>query len=118
VRRLGSGTLLALAVLAFIASVAGNITLFYLFGFALPVVILLAVGTTALPLVVGHIAYDKIVGSYKALQTILILCAAALAIVGLMQLGQARRAVLDVATSSERTNSYVDQGSGAPEDAT
>ncbi len=106
--------LLALTVLASIACLAGNTTTFYLFGFGLAMTLLLAAGTTALPLVVGHLAYEKIVAKYRGLQTAIIVVAAALCFGGLLELGQARRAMVDKATAAPTTNSYVDE---APADA-
>jgi len=111
VRSRGARTLLALIVLAAIASLAGNLTLFYLFGFGVLLTVLLGTGTTALPLAVGHLFYEKIVAHYKALQTALIVGALALCVVGLLQLGLARRAVVDKAAANETTTSFVDQSS-------
>src|SRR5260370_30736283 len=48
--------LFILTVLAAVACFAGNTTTFYLFGFGLFLTFLMASGTTALPLVVGHLA--------------------------------------------------------------
>src|SRR5205085_1170200 len=72
---LGVRTLLVLATLAASASLAGNTVMFYLFGFGLLVTFILALGTTALPLVVGHLAYEKIIARNKILQTVVILLA-------------------------------------------
>ncbi|MGB9236805.1 MAG: hypothetical protein WCC04_20545 [Terriglobales bacterium] len=115
VRSAGARTLLALAILAGIASLSGNVTMFYLFGFGALVTILLAVGTTALPLAVGHLAYEKIIASHKTLQIALIAGVAALCFVGIMQLGPARRIAVDKAAAHETTTSYVD---GAAPDTT
>jgi len=111
VRSMGARVLLVLAVLAGVASLAGNLTLFYLFGFGMLVTLVLAVGATALPLAVGHLAYEKIVAQHKALQGALILGVLALSIAGLMQLGQARKAVVDKAAEKGTVASYVDQDS-------
>jgi len=111
VRSLGARVLLVLAVLAGVASLAGNLTLFYLFGFGMLVTLVLAVGATALPLAVGHLAYEKIIAQHKALQGALILGVLALSIAGLMQLGQARKAVVDKAAEKDTVASYVDQAS-------
>ncbi len=104
-------TLLVLAVLAGVASLAGNLTIFYLFGFGMLVTLILAVGATALPLAVGHLAYEKIVAQHKVLQGALILGVLALSIAGLMQLGQARKAAVDKAAEKDTVASYVDQAS-------
>lgn len=110
VRSSGTVTVLVLAVFALIASLAGNITMFLLFGFALPVTVILGIGATALPLVVGHLAYEKIVATNKALQPLLIAGAAALCIVALLQFGQARKSAIDRAAAAESTNSFVRGG--------
>jgi hypothetical protein len=52
--------LLTLAVLVSIACMVGNTTTFMLLGFDLSLSIVGAVGITALPLVVGHLAYEKL----------------------------------------------------------
>jgi hypothetical protein len=109
VRSMGARTLLVLAVLVGIASLTGNVALFLLFGFGVLVTLLLSIGATALPLAIGHLAYERIIASSKALQIALILGVAALCAVGIMQLGQARRAVVDKAVANENTASYVDQ---------
>ncbi len=119
VRSTGDQTLLALGVSVGIASLAGNVTLFYLFGFGLLVTILLATGATALPLAIGHLAYEKIIASSKALQVALLLGTAALCFVGVMQLGQARRVAVDKATAQDNTTSFVDDAdnNGKSDDA-
>jgi hypothetical protein len=76
----------------------------------------LAIGATAFPLVVGHLAYEKVVTQLKALQVAAILGLLALSIIGLMQLGQARRAVVDKMTEKNTASSYVDDA--ATEDST
>ena len=109
VRSLGARVLLVLAVLAGFASLAGNTVLFYLFGFDLSTTLLLAAGTTALPLVVGHLAYEKIVARHRIAETVVIVAAAALCLGGLVQLGQSRRDVVDKAAANQTTSSYVDE---------
>jgi hypothetical protein len=104
-----------LAVIVGIASFAGNVALFLLFGFGLATTVLLATGATALPLAIGHLAYERIIASHKVLQVSLIAGAAVLCLVGIMQLGQARRTVIDKASARETTTSFVDQS--VPDDA-
>src|SRR5713226_1377395 len=105
--------LLTLTALAAIACFAGNTTTFYLFGFGFLVTLLLASGTTALPLVVGHLAYERILVRHKGLQAIVILAAVALCFGGLFELAQARRDMVERAAAAPATSSYVD---GTPAD--
>jgi hypothetical protein len=116
VHSIGERVLLFLAVLAGLASLAGNLVLFFLLGFGMLVSLVLALGATAFPLVVGHLAYEKIVAQHKALQVALILGILALSIAGLLQFGQARRAVVDKMTEKSTVSSYVDDA--AAEDST
>jgi hypothetical protein len=108
VHSMGERILLFLAILAGLASLAGNLVLFFLLGFAILVSLVLAIGATAFPLVVGHLAYEKIVARHKALQVALILGILALSAAGLIQFGQARRAVVDKITEKSAVSSYVD----------
>src|SRR5579859_2260190 len=104
--------LFVLTALATVACFAGNMTTFYLFGFGLLLTFLMASGTTALPLVVGHLAYEKIVEKHKKLQIAVIIVAVVLCFAGLFELAEARRVMVDrAAESTPATNSYVD---GAP----
>jgi hypothetical protein len=108
VHSMGERVLLILAILAGFASLAGNLVLFFLLGFGIPVSLVLALGATAFPLVVGHLAYEQIVARHKALQVILILGILVLSVAGLLQFGQARRAVVDKMTEKSTVSSYVD----------
>jgi hypothetical protein len=108
VHSMGERVLLLLAILAGLASLAGNLVLFFLLGFGILVSVVLALGATAFPLVVGHLAYEKIVARHKALQVALILGILALSVAGLIQFGQARRAVVDKMTEKSMVSSYVD----------
>ena len=108
VHSVGERVLLVLAVLAGLASLAGNLVLFFLLGFGILVSVVLAIGATAFPLVVGHLAYEQIVARHKALQIALILGILGLSVAGLIQFGQARRAVVDKMTEKSTVSSYVD----------
>jgi hypothetical protein len=102
---------LTLAALAAIACFAGNTTTFYLFGMGLPLTLLLAAGTTALPVVVGHSAYDRILMGHKGRQAFVILAASALCAGGVFELAQARQIMVDkAATATSGKTSYVDDG--------
>ena len=113
VHSMGERVLLVLAVLAGLASLAGNFVLFFLLGFGTIVSLVLALGATAFPLVVGHLAYEKIVARHKALQVALILGILALSIAGLLQFGLARQAVVDKITEKSADSSYVNDATGA-----
>lgn len=100
-----------LAALAAIACFAGNTTTFYLFGMGLPLTLLLAAGTTALPVVVGHSAYEKILAGHKGLQVLVVLAAVALCAGGIFELAQARQSMVDKASeTTPAATSYVDDG--------
>ena len=116
VHSMGERVLLVLAVLAGLASLSGNLVLFFLLGFGTLVSLALAIGATAFPLVVGHLAYEKIMARHKALQVSLILGILALSIAGPLQFGQARRAVVDKIAEKSAVSSYVDDA--ATEDST
>ncbi len=101
----------AFAGLAAVACMVGNMTTFYLFGAGPLPALLAALGITALPLVVGHLAYEWLVASQRWLQILLVLVAVALCFGGILKLGEARRDMVARAASTPVTNSYVD-GSG------
>jgi len=104
--------LMVLTFFAAIACLVGNTTTFYLFGFGFLLTLLLAAGTTALPLVVGHAAYERIVAGYKRLQIAVIVVAAALCAGGILRLAEARQMMVDRAATTPATASYID-GTGA-----
>ena len=100
----------ALTILATIACLVGNTTTFYLFGFGLLLTLIMASGATALPLVVGHLAYERIVEKYKMLQNAVIVVAVVLCFAGLYRLAEARRIMMDKAAADAApvSRSYVD----------
>jgi hypothetical protein len=103
----------AFTVLAALACLVGNMTTFYLLGFEPLLALLAALGITALPLVVGHLAYEWLVANQRWLQILVVLVAVALCFGGVLKLGEARRDMVDRAASTPVTNSYVD---GTPVD--
>jgi len=107
----------AFAGLAAVACIVGNMTTFYLFGAGPLPALLAALGITALPLVVGHLAYEWLVASQRWLQILVVLVAVALCFGGILKLGEARRDMVDRAASTPVTNSYVDgePGNNLPE---
>lgn len=100
--------LLFLTVLAAIACLVGNMTTFYLLGFGFLLTFFSGAGMTALPLVVGHLAYEWIMSTSKWLQILAVLVAVALTCGGILMVGQARRDMVDRAASTPITSSYVD----------
>lgn len=110
--------LAAFTVLAAIACIVGNMTTFYLLGFGILLALLTALGITALPLVVGHIAYEWLVATHRWLQILVVLLAVALCFGGVLKLGEARRDMVDRAASTPVTNSYVDGTVDSPPEQT
>jgi hypothetical protein len=106
---LGCRILLTLTALASIACLVGNNTTFILLGYGLPVSLVGAIGITALPLVVGHLAYEKIVAGHRGLQIVVIAVMALLCFGALIKLGEARHDMVGRATATTATNSYVDE---------
>ncbi len=106
---LGCRILLALTALASIAGLVGNTTTFILLGSGLPLSLVGGVGITALPLVVGHLAYEKIVAGHRGLQISVIAVMAVLCFGALIKLGEARREMVDRATATSATTPYVDE---------
>src|SRR5215475_4862764 len=60
---------IALALLMAGTCVVGNFTTFFLFGWGIGVALMAAVFITALPLGLGHLAYEKILSANRSLQT-------------------------------------------------
>jgi hypothetical protein len=105
--------LFVLAVLAGIACLAGNMTTFYLFG-ASPILILpIAVAVTAMPVILGHLLFERIIMKYKKVQVALIAAAALLCFAGVLRFAQARLLMADKTTVVATPHSYVD---GAADD--
>jgi hypothetical protein len=102
--------LLVLSLLTAMACLTGNTTTFYLLGWGIFLTLLAAAGMTALPAAVGHLAYEKIVASHRGLQTAVIVTAVILCFAGLYQLADARRMMVDRATVTPATTSFVDGG--------
>jgi hypothetical protein len=102
-----------LAALAGVACFAGNTTTFYLFGFGLLLIVILALGATGLPVVVGHLAYEQIVEKHRTLQNVIIAVAAILCLAALAELGLARATMTDkaAAETSSPPDPYVVGGS-------
>src|SRR5262249_35681366 len=101
--------LMALVVLAAIACFVGNTATFYLFGFPIWAVLLAALGMTGLPLVVGHLAYERIVAHHKRLQAAIVLLAVGLCFAGIYRLAEARRMMVDhSAVETSTPDSYVE----------
>lgn len=100
--------LIGLAVIAALACFVGNFTTFYLLGFSPVLTFVSALAMTALPSVVGHLAYEWIIHTRRWVQLFIVLVAVALTGCGILMIGQARRDMVDRATAIQTTNSYVD----------
>jgi len=100
--------LIFLAVLAAVASVVGNLVTFLLLGLGIFLALISASGLTALPVVVGHLAYEWIMASTRWLQVGIAVAAVALCFLGIVRLGQARNGMIDKVASAPEPTSYVD----------
>jgi transposase len=93
---------------AALASLAGNITTFYLFGFNPIVTLILAAGATALALVAGHPAYEHVVARHKKLQAAITVLGVVLVALGVMRLAEARHLEIDkTAAAAPTAGPYV-----------
>lgn len=100
-----------LALLTAGTCLVGNLTTFVLLGWTPAVAFFAALFMTALPLGLGHLAYERLVAEHKPLQILLIIVIAALGLAAVYELGQARRAVIDKATATQSAASpYVEGG--------
>jgi hypothetical protein len=117
--RLRVRTVLILSLLTAGTCLAGNLTTFVLLGWAPFAAFFAALFMTALPLGLGHLAYERLVANNKMLQVIVILVIAGLGLAAVYELGQARRAVIDKASAAQSgPSSYVDGGTANdPQDA-
>ncbi len=61
--------MLALLVFAGMACLVGNTATFYLFGLGFVPMLFAGAAMTALPLALGHLAYERIVAAHRWLQT-------------------------------------------------
>jgi hypothetical protein len=100
--------MLVFAVMAASACVVGNVITFLLLGFDLVPAIFSAVGMTAVPLLVGHLAYEWFVAKSRVLQILVVVATLLLCGAGILKLGQARGQMIDKAVSASRVDSYVD----------
>lgn len=108
------------ALLTGIACLVGNMTTFYLLGLGLLLSFLGGMGMTALPLGIGHMAYEWIVATSRWIKVAVVLVAVLLAAGGIVIAGHARRDMIDRSFSAPSAGSYVDgsediQGSDRPE---
>jgi len=100
--------MLIFTIMAAAACVVGNIITFLLLGFDLVPAILSAIGLTAVPLLVGHLAYEWFVAKSRVLQILVVVATLLLCGGGILKLGQARGQMIDKAVSTPTVNSYVD----------
>jgi hypothetical protein len=99
--------LIVFALLTAIACLVGNMTTFYLWGFGFVGTFLSAVGLTALPLAMGHLAYEWIISTRRWIQLLVVLVAVGLTGTGILMVGLARRDMIDRSLSEPSVNSYV-----------
>jgi hypothetical protein len=100
--------IVTLAILSAAACLAGNMTTFYLMGWNWLPIIFSAAAMTALPLVVGHLAYERLVADHKQLQAAVLVAVVLLCFIGLYRLADARRMMLDKTAATPATTSYVE----------
>jgi hypothetical protein len=103
---------LGICVLMAGTCIAGNLATFLFIGWGIVAALVAGIFITALPLGIGHLAYEKILSGHKALQSALVVIIALLGFAGFYEFGQARRTVMDKATAQSVRNSYVDDQPG------
>lgn len=103
-----------LAVLAAATSATSNFAMFWLLAWGIFGATAAALAITALPLGLGHLAYEKILSGHRGLQIAIIVLIAALGCDAVYQFGQARRDVMDKAAAQSVASSYVDDGAPDP----
>src|ERR1039458_8177653 len=72
---IAAGILVGLILVASVASVGGHAMTFYLFGFGLPISLILGVALTGIATASGYQAYEKILVHHKIAEVIVILSA-------------------------------------------
>jgi len=102
-----------LCVITAAACMVGNLATFVLLGWGLLGAFLAAILMTALPVGLGHPAYERLIAGHRWPQVALIVAIAALGLGAFFELGQARRVVLDRATANTSARSYVNVGGTA-----
>jgi hypothetical protein len=95
-------------VLTGLACLVGNTATFYLMGLGLAVSFLGGMGMTALPLGIGHLAYEWIFSASRWIKMAIVLVALMLAASGIVIAGHARRNMVDRSSSTPVVSSYVD----------
>ncbi len=73
------------------ACLVGNTATFFLFALGLVPMLFAGLGVTALPLIVGHLGYERIVAARIGLQTAIIVLAVGLCFGGLFRQAEARQ---------------------------
>lgn len=99
-----------MACLAGIACFAGNTTTAYLFGYGPILTLILAIGATGLPLVIGHFAYERIIEKHRTIQVAIIALIVGLGFSGIYELAEARQLMVSrtAAEAQPGSSSYVD----------
>jgi len=105
---IAAGILALMIIVALVASVGSHAMTFYLFGFGLPVSLILGVTLTGIATTSGYQAYEKIFVRHKATEVIVIFAAFALFFWGLLQMAQARGTMVEKLATSASAKSFVD----------
>ena len=108
---------LTLVIFAGMACLVGNTATFYLFGMGLVPMFFAGAAMTALPLALGHLAYERIVAAHKWLQTSIIVLVVGLCFGGILRLAEARQLMVVRAAATPATSSYIEgNGADTPDD--
>lgn len=97
-----------LTVLTALACLVGNAATFYLMGAGPLVALLAAIGLTALPLGISHMAHEWIFALHRWFKILTVLVIVLLAASGIVIAGQARRTMIDRSIRTPIADSYVD----------
>ena len=95
-------------VLIAMGCLVGNTSTFYLMGADLLLAIVGAVGMTAIPLGIGHLAYERLIAASRGLQALVVLVMVVLFAAGIIIVGQGRREMIDRSITTPTVSSYVD----------
>src|SRR5579871_589467 len=107
-------TWIVLGLLLFMAGVGlvGNFISFCAFGWRIMPALVGAIFITALPIGIGHLAYERILAKSRMLQIALVGLVTILCVAGFYEYGQSRKDAVDQATAQSVTSSYVNADSG------
>jgi len=95
-------------VLTALGCLVGNASTFYLMGAGPLLAIAGAFGMTAIPLGIGHLAYERLIAASRGLQALVVLVVVVLFAAGIIIVGQGRREMIDRSITTPTVSSYVD----------